>query len=203
MKWERKGDTLINKLLLKLGIINFYTLKSFHIKGKKLSDLDIPISRVTTAEQTHSRDVYIVKESDVGNKIPSVDGLITSLPFTPLVISVADCLPLYIYDSVKIILGLIHAGKKGLEKGIIENTVDKFKSLESNISEAIFIAGPHICRNCYDIDLYGLVSEKLKSMGISRVYGTDFCTYHFHDLFFSYHRGDLKSRMFAIAMIRC
>ena len=43
----------------------------------------------------------------------------------------ADCVPIIIYDLKNEIIGCIHAGWKGAFSGIIKNTVNKIKKLNS------------------------------------------------------------------------
>ena len=41
-----------------------------------------------------------------------------------LSLKIADCVPVYIYDIQHEVIGLIHAGWRGIASGIIENTID-------------------------------------------------------------------------------
>ena len=64
----------------------------------------------------------------------------------------ADCVPVIIYDIKNEIVGCIHAGWKGAILGIIKNTVNKIKKLNSNYK--IFASiGPCIGKKSYEVDL--------------------------------------------------
>jgi len=64
----------------------------------------------------------------------------------------ADCVPIIIYDAENKIIGCIHAGWKGAVSGIIKNTINKIKKLNSK--NRIFASiGPCIGKNSYEVDL--------------------------------------------------
>jgi copper oxidase (laccase) domain-containing protein len=44
-------------------------------------------------------------------------------------------------------------------------------------------------------DIYLLAQQRLKALGINRIYGGDFCTYHQKVAFFSYRRDGVTGRM--------
>ena len=44
-------------------------------------------------------------------------------------------------------------------------------------------------------DIYALARLRLNAMGITRIYGGDYCTYREHDKFFSYRRDGVTGRM--------
>ena len=64
----------------------------------------------------------------------------------------ADCVPVIIYDLKNEIVGCIHAGWKGAFLGIIKNTINKIKKLNSN--NKIFASiGPCIGEKSYEVDI--------------------------------------------------
>ncbi|MGB4966267.1 MAG: polyphenol oxidase family protein, partial [Microgenomates group bacterium] len=78
---------------------------------------------VVGAELEHGNNIKIVSAADKGQIVPHVDGLITSEKGVYLSITVADCLPITLYDSKKSILCLLHAGWRGLENRIIDKAL--------------------------------------------------------------------------------
>ena len=64
----------------------------------------------------------------------------------------ADCVPIILYDLKNHIIGCVHAGWKGASSGIIENTIKKFKKLNSN-NKIYASVGPCIGSKSYEVDL--------------------------------------------------
>ena len=60
-------------------------------------------------------------------------------------------MPILFYDPKKKIIGCAHAGWKGALKGIIRNTVKKFKELNSNDNDLIAVVGPCINKKNYEV----------------------------------------------------
>ena len=80
------------------------------------------------------------------------DALITKVKGIGLGVITADCVPIIIYDSKNKIIGCIHAGWKGAFSGIIKNTVNKIRKLNSK--NKIFASiGPCIGKKSYEVDL--------------------------------------------------
>ena len=78
--------------------------------------------------------------------------MITRIKGLALGVVTADCVPVIIYDIKNEIVGCIHAGWKGAFLGIIKNTVNKIKKLNSNYK--IFASiGPCIGKKSYEVDL--------------------------------------------------
>lgn len=106
--------------------------------------------KVTPVELIHSKDVIVAKSQEDTKNIQA-DGIITKNPNLLPVITVADCMPIYIYDPVTEFFGVLHSGWKGT--GIIETAVKKagvhFGAKPENICVAM---GPHIHDCCYIVD---------------------------------------------------
>tara|TARA_B100001059_G_C17732825_1_gene527193 strand:- start:721 stop:1203 length:483 start_codon:yes stop_codon:yes gene_type:complete len=78
--------------------------------------------------------------------------MITKVKGLALGVLTADCVPVIVYDLNNNIVGCIHAGWKGALSGIIKNTINKIKKLNSNNN--IFASiGPCIGKKSYEVDL--------------------------------------------------
>jgi copper oxidase (laccase) domain-containing protein len=73
------------------------------------SKLNVDPNNVYSCEQTHSRDVCIAENSVL---IKQADGLIGIAP-SILSVTVADCLPVFLYDSKNNVFAICHSGWKG------------------------------------------------------------------------------------------
>ena len=119
--------------------------------NKFLSGLDIgPLA--VCMEQLHGGNIAVVEDSSE-LLIKNVDGLITDKKNIPLAVITADCLPVLFFDQVKKVIGVAHAGRKGLEKEIIKNILQKFKTeFGSNAQDILAGIGPGIEKKCYEVD---------------------------------------------------
>jgi len=79
-------------------------------------------------ELAHGDDIFCLDESADIKSHPKADAVITMLTETPLMITYADCVPIFIYDPVKKAIGLVHSGWRGTLKKIAEKTLQKMKT---------------------------------------------------------------------------
>jgi len=101
-------------------------LKKLGIKEKTtiIADLVHPVKSL----QSKFNRVKIVSSQDMGKTIEKTDGLITMDKSLFLTITVADCLPIFIYEPEKEIIGLVHAGWRNLAKNILREAIEKIKT---------------------------------------------------------------------------
>ncbi|HCU94332.1 MAG TPA: hypothetical protein DHU96_17090, partial [Actinobacteria bacterium] len=78
-------------------------------------------------DQAHGREVRVVSAEDRGrgartldDAIGQADALVTSDPGTVLVVMVADCVPIVLYDPVAHVLACVHAGWRGTVARVAE-----------------------------------------------------------------------------------
>ncbi len=132
---------------------------------KKLSDITgIPIENFTFSEQCHSSNITFVRNSlrgcgatDEKYSVKNTDGLATSIFETCLIIQVADCVPVLLYDSEKHIAAALHAGWKGTISYITGKMIEKLLHFCSSRPENIYAGiGPSIGPCCYEVgeDVY-------------------------------------------------
>lgn len=80
-------------------------------------------SKPVWLNQIHGVDVL---DADQWNdqQIPTSDAAVTTVPGRVLAIMTADCLPIFLCDKDAQVLGIAHAGWRGLCAGVIEKTVN-------------------------------------------------------------------------------
>ena len=110
--------------------------------SKKDKSLIIP-------DQYHSNKCFIAKAN---NPYPKCDALVTSDNSLILGITTADCLPIIFYDPENQVIGIAHAGWKGLVKGVIQNTVKKMVNLGAQKKSIKSIIGPCIRVKSYEVN---------------------------------------------------
>ncbi len=117
-------------------------LKALNSLGYKNAGKD----NLIFADQVHGKNIWDCPPGIGGYIKHQTDGLITKNPGQILVIKTADCIPLLIYDPKTRKIGAIHAGRKGIIKGVVEEAVAAF---QSNPSLFVVGIGPHIRACCY------------------------------------------------------
>ena len=169
-------------------------------------------------QQMHGNRVVKVDSFDNGKTIKKCDGMITNDPKAALSVHVADCLPLFFYSPTTNSIGVAHAGWRGLENGILKETVNSFNmKLKAKSEDLIVFIGPHICQKHYEVgsnvaqkfsdykeaikkrngktflDLGAVATLQLISMGVKKknITVSHDCTYENKNLD-SYRRKDMK-----------
>lgn len=196
----------IEDILKELNLTNYYELK-----------------------QTHSDIVNILDNNYINNTIG--DAIITNIPNKPIIIKVADCIPVLLYDKENKVLALVHSGWKGTLQDITTKTINTminiFNSKPQNIYSYIY---PSI-RQChfeveedvytqfknninnidkyttkkankYYIDLQSIIKDNLINLDINNIIDTNICTYCNNNLYHSYRYNHTDKRNILLAMIK-
>jgi polyphenol oxidase len=165
--------------------------------------------------QTHSS---ICIDASSNKRIDEADASFTINPGVVCAILTADCLPVFVSKKDGSMVGIAHAGWKGLISGVIENLIDAF---QSNGDDLIVHLGPAISENYFEVgveikdlylsknsnfsrsfsfysykhylDLYDAAKVILESLNITLISGGDRCTFKESDVFFSYRRDGINS----------
>ena len=118
-----------------------------------LEALGVPEGRLLTLRQVHKADV-LVFEGDtrvLTHPLP-YDAVVTNKKRVALAISTADCLPILMIDRSKKVIAAIHAGWRGMWRGVVQRAartmIEAFKSSPGDILAGI---GPGIGPCCYEV----------------------------------------------------
>ena len=121
-------------------------------------ELKIDGGSVVNASQVHGHAVAVVGRADAGKgvknqdtAIANTDGLVTAEKGIHLMIKVADCLPVFIFDPTREIVGLVHAGWRGILGGIVSESIQKMVSLGSRPEDLVVGIGPGICQKHFTV----------------------------------------------------
>ena len=161
-----------------------------------------------------------VVEADARPAHPQADAAVAREPGTVCAVVVADCMPVLLAEEAGSVVGIAHAGWRGLAGGVLENTVDAARVAPSRLMAWL---GPAIGPAVYEVgedvraafagyesafaptrpghwllDLYAVARRRLAQKGIARVYGGGYCTYTDSERFFSYRRDRAGERMAAL-----
>jgi polyphenol oxidase len=168
-------------------------------------------------EQVHGTNVVLAETA--GCRSPA-DACISRRKSAVCVVMTADCLPVLFCDKIGSVVGVAHAGWRGLADGVVEATVRAMSAPGANlmawlgpaIGPAAFEVGAEVReafmqhdpaaeaaftpRNGkYLADLFLLARQRLAAIGVARVYGGGACTFTDAEQFFSYRRDDQTGRM--------
>ena len=110
----------------------------------------VDLLKITHIRQVHGKRVVFDSERRTG--IEDADGLATDRPEIPLMIRVADCLPVFVYDLKTKASALIHAGWRGTKEQISLEALKVFKEkFHSDIKDIRVGLGPSIRSCCYEV----------------------------------------------------
>lgn len=112
--------------------------------------LGLDPGRVYACTQTHSRTVLLMDRYSPNNGPPG-DGIISRDRELCLSVTVADCLPVYLYEPESGAFGLVHSGWKGT--GIVLMALRLMEERwHIRPEELAAVLGPCICPRCYRVD---------------------------------------------------
>ena len=117
-----------------------------------------PLNSFIFTAQVHGNRIAQITGSKVGatlmtTSIPDTDGMITSETGIYLCILTADCLPVLLCDSHIPVIAALHAGRRGIETGIIPKAINLMQTEYNAHPHRILMGiGPAIQSCCYDVD---------------------------------------------------
>jgi polyphenol oxidase len=188
------------------------------------SQLGISSSELAIPLQSHSENV---RKVDIPGEYENCDALITNANRVALVITIADCVPILLFDPIKNVIGAVHAGWRGTANAIVKRAIHKmeeeFKTDTRNVHAFI---GPSAGVCCYEVsedvavkfknkiihynknvflDLKKENAFQLKQLGVveDNIEISKHCTICEKQLFHSYRRdGKSAGRMMAVICLK-
>jgi len=137
-----------------------------------------------------------------------VDGHVTTERGTALVVTVADCTPVFLAHPAGAVAAL-HAGWRGTAAGILDAGFALLTSLGFPADECAVHLGPAICGSCYEVgpevltavhgravagkgqlDVRAVLAEQAVRRGVGALTVSSQCTRCDNGLFFSHRAGD-------------
>lgn len=177
------------------------------------------IENLIYMEQTHSANIAVIKDGSL-NRIENCDALITNVKNIPLMVMVADCIPILLYDPKKKVIAVAHAGRNGTFNEIAKKSVLKMVDVFGcEASDILVYLGASIHKCCYEVgveiarlvddkykvkrdekwylDLHSMNVDQLRSVGIEDIEISSICTCCDKD-YFSYRREGVTGRFAGI-----
>ena len=205
--------------------IKFFSKKFF--VQKNIDELDFSLfeeydqKQFLIPKQTHSKNIVFSNKS---GQIDNCDGVFTSNPRVVCVIKVADCMPIFFAHQSSLFYGVVHAGWKGLTKGILKGTSTFFTEHKLKLNEIDIYIGPSIQKCCFEVskdiidkfpswsirpkrsgkfmvNLQKIAFEELRSIGFDKksiTINSD-CSFCKKNNYYSYRRdGEKTGRMIGV-----
>jgi YfiH family protein len=172
---------------------------------------------VARMHQVHGAQIRTVSRAgDIGE----ADGMVTREPGLVLLVSAADCLPVFFADLEAGVIGALHAGWRGIVAGVIDSGVEAARAAGAAPERLRVTLGPAIGGCCFEVgedvaerfdpathrpgrrgrphlDLAAAVRLELTRAGVDAgaIRGPWACTRCRTDLFFSARAGEPTGRM--------
>jgi len=175
------------------------------------------MTQLAYLNQIHSTQII---HANHGGFLGDGDGIIITKSNIIGLIMVADCNPILLFDKRQKILILLHAGRAGVQYGILKKALQTLqKDFHTNLQDLFVYCGPSIRACCYEVkeevfsddslnygkilregkiylDLIAILKEQLESFGITHYEISPLCTCC-ENSYFSYRR-DLHCGRFGL-----
>ena len=122
-------------------------------EGWELLQRAVAFERIVRCRQVHGSTV-VVQNSPLPegvNLVGEADAIISDRDDLLLVLTVADCVPVFFVEPNLRLLGLAHAGWRGTAAGVVEATLQAFEAQGSDLACLHVHLGPAICGKCYEV----------------------------------------------------
>jgi len=201
---------------------------AYHVNDKKdkvdtnreklAKKYNFDIKKLFYMNQTHGNNIEIITEQSE-NLIDDCDAIITNQKGFTLMVMVADCIPILMYDKTKGVVAAVHAGRNSTFLKITPLTIEKMiKEFNCEAKDIEVVLGPSIQKCCYEvsqelvdiviknfglefvekryIDLQGINKKLLTQKGVKKTTISDICTKCSGEQYYSY-REDKSCGRFA------
>jgi polyphenol oxidase len=118
-------------------------------RARLAQEMAVDVDRLVFMDQCHGADVAVVSEKPTRPLV--VDGVVTAEPGLALAVLVADCTPILLSDVDAGVIAAVHAGRPGMTKGVVAQSVSAMRDLGASRVSAV--VGPSVCGRCYEVPL--------------------------------------------------
>ena len=180
-------------------------------------------TKIQSLRQVHRARVVTTGRGKLENMAqppPEADGLVGREKGVLGLVTVADCVPVFLLDPISLAWGLVHAGWRGVAEHILAESLRVLEESFGISAERLEIyLGPAICGSCYEVgpevvnrleklgageknalsrgktflDLRSLLARDAQNRGVpsENIYISSYCTRCHNELFYSYRgQGD-------------
>jgi len=190
-------------------------------------DLGYEKEKLVYMKQIHSDLVYVVTDEDFSTP-PTCDALITNKKELPLMVMVADCSPVLLYDAEQKVVAAVHAGRAGAFQNILKNTLEAMRHEFGSKAKDIYATiGASIGVCCYEVgaeiekeakalgleyamqkreghlclDVNAILKKQLEACGVANIEILELCTSCNKEKLFSYRAEKQTGRFAGVIML--
>lgn len=165
--------------------------------------------RLASARQVHGNRVVLHTPTWEGwLRVDAADGHASHVRGTGMVVTVADCVPVFLAHPSGAI-ALLHSGWRGTVGRIVECGISLLADGGASPREMRLHLGPSICGDCYEVspDVYGqltdrsvdrptrvdlraLIADHARAAGVRQISTSPLCTRCDNERLFSHRAGD-------------
>ena len=162
-----KGESLLNAVFTRHGGASPHPWSSLNLGGtvgdarervvenrrRIFEAVDLPVESLYDAWQVHGDRVMVIDEPrPLTQEHEQADALITAKDGVTLFMRFADCVPIYLYDPVRRVAGIAHAGWMGTVKKIGAKTVQEMtRNFGCKPGDVMAGIGPSIGPDEYEV----------------------------------------------------
>jgi hypothetical protein len=186
--------------------------------------LGLKTENVAYQKQVHGDKISFVTRGGLSGES---DAMITDKRGIGLAISVADCVPILLFEPEKKIIAGVHSGWRGTEKKILLKTLKKLEEYGCSTKNIVAYIGPPISKNVYEVgkevadmfdkkyldkrenkfflDVASVNLDILLSSGVKKnnILVSQLCTFAMKDILYSYRRdGEKSGRSLALIALK-
>ncbi len=237
------ADGLLHAVLTRIGGVSqghCATLNLGHTVGDDPADVDenhaialgalgLEPGQTVSPHQVHGARVGVVGLAHLGTIQPATDALVTNTPGVPLLMRFGDCASVLFFDSARRVIGMAHAGWRGVVAGSVSATVrtmmewfgcapaDLWAGIGPTIGPCCYEVGPEVveaveaaCPPGADVardvdgnthlDLPGAVRAQLRAAGVEQIEDSGLCTACRVGEFFSHRAEHGHTGRFGVVM---
>jgi len=142
-------------------------------------------------------------------QLDGVDAHVTQQRGVLLTVTVADCIPVYLAAPAHGLVALIHAGWRGVADNTLEHALGEItRTAKVRFRDIVMHCGVGICGNCYqvgsevserltgrpttgnaNVDLRSILAGRARTLGLSDITISAYCTAHHNERFFSHRKS--------------
>ncbi len=191
-------------------------------RARLAAAIGLGADRVVWMNQVHGERVEVVDEPQsaaVGGGV-GTDALVTSATRLALAVVTADCVPVLMGDARAGVVGAVHAGRVGAQRGVVVRAVEAMQRLGAHVEDISVLLGPAVSGRNYEVpavmadeveaalpgsrtttgngtpalDLRAGIACQLRGLGVTSIDADPRCTVS-DPMLFSHRRGAPTGRL--------